>query len=198
MPIKTFNTRIKNKVDSVDNYTPDSGALIPLKGEILIGYESNNRNTNTDPYMMKVGDGTNNWDSLPCIGPNTFHYSSSSSSISGDTNSITVNIPSDKKVYSTYVFDSSDDTSSLEITFRGGDYMLTEHYLLLVNSSNNMNHYIDRVTIEGIDASNIYLQKDYVSAYDILEMKIAIYPLSDSTYGATVTTKAGIVNGGEL
>ena len=196
MPVKTFNTRIKNKMDSVSNLTPQSGALVPLAGEIVIGYPSTASNTNSAPFIMKIGDGTHNWGALPAIGPNTFYGTTPSASnpAGADNEVLTVAVPSDKKVYARYVFSNEDDTT-FTVALTGGNYMESEHYILLDNSATGYDRLFNGITIAGVDDANIHIQREYVSAYDITELKISIYSIS-GTLHATVTSKAGITNGG--
>lgn len=195
MSVKKFNTRIIQKNDTVGNLTPNSGALIPLLGEIVVGKE-NTANTADSPYIMKVGDGTHTWAQLPVVGPTTFYgVAPSNNNPSGAANQvITVAIPKDRKVYSYYKFVDGDDTQfTLNIT--GGDYLLTEHYILLDNSSTEYDRLFDGITIAGINSSNVFCQREWLSAGDILEVKISIYKISSTMY-ATVTAKTGFTNGG--
>lgn len=198
MAVKRFETRICNKTDSVASLTPASGAIVPLKGEIVFGHSSSSSsNSQSDPYIMKVGDGTHTWAELPAIGPCVFNGSAAiSTNPSGDGNQvITVNIPADKKTYSKYVFAEDIDDTLFTVQVSGGPYMHTEHYLLFDNSQTAYDRYFNGIHIYGIDDNNIRVQKDWVSAYDIVEIKISIYSINGTTY-ATVTCTPGIVNAG--
>lgn len=198
MAVKRFQTRICNKTDSVASLTPSSGALVPLKGEVVFGQSSSSSsNSQSDPYIMKVGDGTHTWSELPAIGPCLFTGSAAvSTNPSGDGNQIiTVDIPADKKTYSKYVFADDADDTLFTVQVSGGPYMHTEHYLLFDNSQTAYDRYFNGIHIYGIDDSNIRVQKDWITAYDIVEIKISIYAISGTTY-ATVTCTPGIVNAG--
>lgn len=203
MSIKRFQTRICNKIDTISALTPQSGALVPLAGEIVIGKQSaNSQNTDSLPYIMKIGDGTRSWENLPAIGPMTFYgLAPTSSNPAGAGNQvISVSIPKDRKIYSVYHFaDGGNDPDDTQFTLAvtGGDYMLTEHYIMLDNSNSVYDRLFDGITIAGINSANIYCQKEWVSAYDLLEVKIAIYKIND-TLCATVTAKTGFTNGGNL
>lgn len=198
MAVKRFQTRICSKSDSVANLTPNSGALVPLKGEIVLGWsDSNANNTQYAPYVMKVGDGTHTWSELPAVGPCVFSGAAAlTTNPSGDGNQIiNVSIPADTKTYSKYVFTDNIDDTMFTIQVSGGPYMLTEHYVLFDNSGCAYDRYFNGIHIYGIDDSNIRVQKDWVSAYDIVELKISVYAISGTLY-ATVTCTPGIVNGG--
>lgn len=196
MSAKRFSTRICNKTDSVINLTPASNPLVPLKGEIVIG-TNGNLNEKTNPFIIKVGDGTSSWASLPQLGPSTFAGSAAvSTNPAGEGNQVlTVAIPADKRTYSRYSFNDSTDDTSFTVAVTGGSYMLAEHFLLLDNSACSYDRLFDGITIQGVDNANICIQKEWVSAYDIMEIKIAFYQIGNTLY-ATVTSKAGFTNGG--
>ena len=198
MPVKRFQTRICNKIDTIAALSTQSGALVPLRGEVVFGCSSSSSsNTQTDPYIMKVGDGTHTWSELPAIGSCTFTGSDavSTNPPGSDNQVITVNIPSDKKIYSRYVFATGVDDLVFTVQVNGGHYIHTEHYLLLDNSQTAYDRYFNDIHISGISDANISVQKDWISAYDIVELKISIYAINGTAY-ATVTCTPGIVNGG--
>ena len=63
MPIKNINTRIKQKVDTIENW--ESSNPILLKGEIAIV-------ASTNATQIKIGDGVSNFKSLPYISSNIY------------------------------------------------------------------------------------------------------------------------------
>lgn len=67
MANKTLNTRIKLKYDLLANWSAQNPVL--LKGELAIVQvpEGSNASTNEPAYLMKVGDGSNAFNSLPFI-----------------------------------------------------------------------------------------------------------------------------------
>ena len=197
--MKTFQTRIKNKIDNIDAFNANT-PLVPLKGEIVIGANNVGSNTNADPYILKIGDGTHSWNGLPAIGPNIFTgVAATATNEGGDFDSdmiVTMNIGADTKTYGKYSFGSTGDTT-FEVNITGGDYMLTEHYLLLDNSEGSIDRYFNGISIANVNSSNIFVQCDYVTAGDIVELKLSFYSISGTTY-ATVTSKAGLTNGGKF
>jgi hypothetical protein len=202
MAIKRFLTRICNKTDSIAAYMPSRNALVPLKGEIVIGYKTVNgnavlSNTSSCPYIMKVGDGTHNWSELPAIGPCLFNGAAAlTTNPAGDDNQvINVAIPTDTKTYSRYEFSDNSDDTSFTLAVTGYPYMLTEHCILFDNSQCAYDRWFAGISIQGINDSNIHAQRDWVSAYDITEVKISFYMI-DGVMHATVTCTAGIANGG--
>lgn len=69
---KTFNTRIQLKYDTWDNWTSTAGKTLVLKqGELATVYVPGNTNsgqtTNEPAFLMKVGDGTTKFESLPWV-----------------------------------------------------------------------------------------------------------------------------------
>ena len=199
MSVKTFNTRILQKTDTISALTPSSGAIVPLRGEIVIGTETQ-QNLNTSPFVMKVGDGVNSWAGLPPIGPYTFTgYAAATSNPDRDGNQvIQITIPQDKRTYSKYSFsDLSPDDTEFTVAVIGGNYALTEHYLLLDNSTSDKERLFNGITISGVDETRIFVQKEWVPAHDIMEMKISFFVI-DGNIHATVTTKSGIVSGGTI
>ena len=199
MSVKTFNTRILQKTDTISALTPSSGAIVPLRGEIVIGTETQ-QNLNTSPFVMKVGDGVNSWAGLPPIGPYTFTgYAAATSNPDRDGNQvIQITIPQDKRTYSKYSFsDLSPDDTEFTVAVIGGNYALTEHYLLLDNSTSDKERLFNGITISGVDDTRIFVQKEWVPAHDIMEMKISFFVI-DGNIHATVTTKSGIVSGGTI
>lgn len=203
MPVKTFNTRIKNKMDSIANLTPQSGAMVPLAGEIVIGYPSTASNTNAAPFMLKVGDGTTQWSNLPPICTpmivGTESFTSSRTQTSGVyTEKLTVKFSADSKNYARYKFNDSnadDNASKLVIAVTGGNYVRTEHYVLLDNSDSAIEKLFSGITIDGISNSNLLVQEEYLSAGDTMELKISFYDIGGTKY-AFITSKPSAANGG--
>ena len=62
----TFNTRIQNKIDTLENYNLVQDSFVPLKGEIcLVTVKSQTEDVLTPPQvLMKIGDGTSTWGQL--------------------------------------------------------------------------------------------------------------------------------------
>ena len=62
----TFNTRIQNKIDTLENYNLVQDSFIPLKGEIcLVTVSTQSEDVLTPPQvLMKIGDGTSTWGEL--------------------------------------------------------------------------------------------------------------------------------------
>lgn len=197
---KTFNTRIKNKIDSIQA----NSEFIPLRGEIMIGTTGTSNNTNEEPYLMKIGDGSTPWKSLPSIGPNIFKNVEVSSTEIGGTNlynqEITIKLPSDRKGYGIYKFGASEDyTFSVKISCEDSNnsYMEAEHYLLLDNREGLFDKKISSVSIEGINTENIFVQDNQIMIGEIAEMKISIWRNGNNRC-ATIVFASGIINGGDF
>lgn len=198
MAVKRFNTRIINKTDSISNLTPQSGAIVPLKGEIVIG-TTGSSNTSSQPYKVKVGDGTHTWSQLPLLSPHTLTGSAltANNPAGADNETINVSIPADTRLYGRYVFSDSSDDTEFTVAVTGSNILRTDHYILLDNSGSSYDRLFNGITVQGIDSANISLQREWVSAYDVTELKISVYEINGTAY-ATVTSKSGITNGGNL
>lgn len=197
MSVKTFNTRVKNKIDTISTW--NSSTTIPLNGEIVIG-TSTSANSNSSPYIMKIGDGTSQWNVLPTIGPNIFQ--GQTATFNDTTNVLSVTLTPDTKTYAIYQFPESDNNTEFTISAScDKDIMLTEHYILIDNTLGNYEKSFDgiSITINGtsISASNIYLQKTYLSAGDIMELKLCFFRINN-VLKCSVTAVNGIVNGGQI
>ncbi len=196
MAIKRFQTRICNKTDSVENLSPSSDALVPLRGEIVIGTNGASNTTNA-PFKMKIGDGMHTWTELPLMSPYSFTGTTlAATNPTGQANQvINVPVPQDTRLYGYYRFSDDTDDTSFTIHVTGSDILRTDHYILLDNSNSMYDRLFNGIQIDGVAAGRTFIQKEWVSAYDITEVKISLYEAGGNLY-ATVTTVSGITNGG--
>jgi len=192
MSVKRFNTRVQNKIDSTGTWK--SSATVPLKGEIVIG-TSGQSNTNDTPYVLKIGDGSSLYSSLPSIGPNIFQ--GQTAVFLDDT--LTFKVGADMRTYALYAFPSNNVTDFTLKVECSTDPMLTEHYLLIDNTAGTNDKLIENVNIlvngTSMSSSDIYIQKSYITAGDIVEIKVLFFRIS-STLKCSITMLPGITNGG--
>lgn len=190
MSVKTFNTRIKNKIDNKSSLTN----FVPLAGEFVIGKTNDTNNCDT-PFVMKVGDGSTKWSSLPSIGP----IITEGQKATFNDSSITMTLSEYSQTYANYKFDSNDTTTDISIKIEKNSETYpsfnSTHYLLVDNSENPFEKTLNGVYVAGVDGNNIVYQKAIIPAYDIVEFKITIYVIENTRY-ATITYVSGIVSGG--
>lgn len=200
MPIKQFNTRIQHKTSTKESLI--GSGFIPVKGEIVIGgniHESGLTNISADPFVAKIGDGIGEWDDLPPIGvPKTFTEPNLVINDGNETDDLNVilSIPPNEKTYATYHLLQNSDDASFTLTITGGDYMLTEHYLLFDNREGT-DKFLSGVIVEGVESENIFIQKDYISNGDIVQLNIMFYKINGNLC-CTITETPGLVNGGQF
>lgn len=190
MALKTFKTRIKNKIDNKSSLTD----FVPLAGEFVIGKTNDVNNCDT-PFVMKVGDGSTKWSSLPSIGP----IITEGQAASFDGSSIKMTLSEYCQTYATYKFDETGSATNISIKIEKNSETYpsfnSTHYLLVDNSVNPYEKTLDGVSVAGVDGNNIVYQKAIIPAFDIVEFKITIYVINDTRY-ATITYVSGIVTGG--
>lgn len=192
MAVKTFNTRIKNKIDKKTTL----GSLVPLKGELVIGgpgSSSLGSNSLDDPYIAKIGDGTNSWNNLPPIGYMPLKGETTTSSNLGSGIFVTsVIIPSDERKYFYEEINSNNDVDNIQISLSGTNPYLGEHYILIKNVGNS-DVLFNNVTADfgsGVTV-NINTRQDYIVAGDICELQIKIFKIG-TVYYMTVIPQLGI------
>lgn len=193
MSVKTFNTRVKNKID-VDR------SLIgfrPLLGELVIGGSSSQNgkistNQNDDPYIAKIGDGVNLWEDLPSIGNSILKGESCTvTNLGSGVGQISLTIPSGDRRYAFATINTQSGIDELNIVVSGTNPMLSEHYLLIHNNGNSD---IWLASITGTfdeTLAKVHTRQDYITAGDICELQIKVFKL-DGGYVMTAIPQLGI------
>lgn len=186
MSVKTFNTRVKNKIDVTGSLT----GFRPLLGEIVIGGASGQNgkisaNQNDNPYTAKIGDGVNYWEDLPSIGNSILKGESCTvSNLGSGIGQISLTIPSGDKRYACATISAQSGVDELNIVVSGTNPMLSEHYLLIKNNGNS-DIWIDSITgTFDSESATVNTRQDYITAGDICELQIKIFKL-DGRYVMT-------------
>jgi len=192
MPVKTLNTRIKSKIDVTSQLT----SFVPLRGEMVIGGQVSSgttlgNNTDSKPYILKIGDGTTTWGNLPAVGTIILEGTTITSTSSSGTASIALTIPADKKRYG-YIESTFSGIEDLNITISGTNPFLGEHYLLIKNTG-TADIYLNNITA-SFNSSNaiVNTRHEYITAGDICELQIKVFMIGNQYY-ATVIPQLGIM-----
>jgi len=193
MAVKIFNTRVKNKIDKFSSLS----SFKPLKGEIVIGGQavSSNlgENTKDNPYIAKIGDGTNFWNDLPSMSqlPLKGYTGSQIQSLGAGNYKMNVSFTSDERKYVFEQINSQSTVSTISVQLNGIPY-LGEHYILLKNVGNS------DVWFGGLTADfgnnvtvNINTRQDYIVAGDICEIQIKVFKIGNEYY-VTAIPQLGI------
>lgn len=190
MAVKTFNTRVKNKIDRIGNLS----ALVPLKGEIVVGgYDGPTsgvlgENTQSKPYIVKVGDGSNTWSRLPNVATNPLIGSSDSIyDMGAGIGEIRFQVPSDERKYSCVEVSSNAGIDRINIAITGSSPLLAEHYLLIKNNGNS-DIYLNSVTatFENNTSATVNTRQDWLTAGDICEYQIKVFKIGNSYYVSAI------------
>lgn len=193
MAVKTFNTRVKNKIDK----SASLSSFVPLQGEIVIGGQtvSGNLGTNTkeNPYILKVGDGTTSWANLPSVTPVPFKGVTGSQidSLGSGIYKVNVSLNENERTYDYEEINTQSNVSTISVQLNGTPY-LGEHYVLLKNVGNS-DVWFDGLTADfGNNVTvNINTRQDYIVAGDICEIQIKVFKIS-GTYYVTAIPQLGI------
>lgn len=193
MPVKTFNTRIKNKIDLISNL----GSFVPLSGEITIGGYSGSTpttlgtNSADSPYLLKIGDGTTIWPNLPAVGTIILYGENGSITQVSSQDTIAVNLPADKKEYLYVEIAQNANITELNVSITGTNPFLGEHYILINNLSAG-DVYLDNITATfGSTAATVRTRHDWITAGDICELQMKVYKIQNN-YCITVIPQLGI------
>lgn len=179
MAVKTFQTRIKNKIDSFTNFID----FIPLNGELLIGKELSS-NTLNSPFIAKVGDGTTKFQNLPILGQLPLigsEFESDEQSLSSNDLILTLNLTPNKRRYMIYAFDGNDNVDTITINIpSNAQPSFTEYYVLIINQGNS-DILFNGVTCSSLYSATptIYTRKDYIRAGEFCEVSIKIFTVSN-------------------
>ena len=179
MPVKTFQTRVKNKIDTNTNFTN----FTPLKGEITIGTSSSTNSLNT-PYIAKIGDGVTSFENLPILGQLPLigsEFTSEEQIPSGSDLTLTLNLAPNKRRYMIYAFDGSGNVDTITINIpSNAQPSFTEYYVLIINQGNS------DILFNGVICSSlysaeptIYTRKDYIRAGEFCEVSIKIFTVDN-------------------
>lgn len=190
MPVKTFRTRIKNKIDT----KVQLNNMVPLKGEIVIGGDQNNQaqistNTNNTPYIAKIGDGETTWQNLPSLGNIIIDgHIGTLQNLGGGNALVNVTIPSGNKRYEIVDVNSSANVQNISLHLSGSSPLLSDHYVLIKNNGTSDLIFTGlTATFEAqVSNSNIYTRQDYITPGDICEVQIKIFKINGSYYISAV------------
>lgn len=182
MAAKTFQTRIKNKIDTPTNFYN----FTPLKGEILIGASSNS-NSMGSSYIAKVGDGLTKYQNLPVLGQFPFigsNFTNQEQSLSSGDLILELNFSENIRRYVYQPINTNSNINSVVIYISDTTPMLTEHYVLLDNQGNS------DVLFKGIkcerlfntDRIKAYTKCDYIRAGETCEIPIKIFTIDNVVY----------------
>ena len=193
MSVKTFNTRVKNKIDRASVLTTNH--FVPLLGEIVIGgsgTSSLSNNSIDSPYVAKIGDGTTEWQNLPSVAYIPLKGEAGTISGSNGNYSIPITVPTAERVYVYEEVNSNNNVEQLTIDLTATNPYLGEHYVLIKNVGNS------DIWFNGITANfgnnvtvNINTRQDYIVAGDICEVQIKVFKIS-GTYYITAIPQLGI------
>ena len=183
MAVKTFQTRIKHKLDTNTNFTN----FVPLSGELVVGKSTNN-NLIGSPYIAKIGDGTSAYQNLPVLGQFPFIGSSIDSdhiNLSNEELTLTLKFEDNIKNYIVQDINTNNDVSYVILSINENSIpMFTEHYVLLVNNGNSdvLFNGIKCQGLFGNDNIKIYTKCDYIRAGETCEIPIKIFTINNEVY----------------
>lgn len=196
MPVKKFNTRIKNKIDTKTNLS----AFVPMAGELVIGGETNqsstiDTNSQAKPYIAKIGDGSTDWAHLPVLGNDTIIGQNDTYSNLGNGDArVSLTIPSGNKMYSVVEIASNANIDQIDLAFTGTSPFLGEHYVLIKNNSNADVYFngINSAVFNTNNQATVSTRQNWIAAGDICEVQIKIFMIGNNYY-LTAIPQLGIM-----